>query len=536
MMSCTSIPAYAQTNESADPGTTEEKHQEETQPEEDESLPPLTPEGNMTLVDDITSEKTGKQFITVVSKNGNYFYIIIDRDDQGENTVHFLNTVDESDLLALMDDKDAQAILDAEAQEEAEKTAAEQAAKEQAEKEAAEAASQSETTPEVKERKPINWMPAAVCVMLAGIGVVGFFAIRMKKKTQKTDQQPDPDADYHEDDDGYDLPEDTDDETEEAEVVKRIFREYLEGSSYYQIGHSLEKDGIKTAAGSDRWLATTLRKILMNEKYMGDALLQKTVTTDFLTKKRVQNHGIAPQWYVEDSHPAIIPKDIFMRVQEEIVRRAHLETSTGKRRIYSGKYALSSIVYCAHCGDFYQRTHWNIRGKKKIVWRCVSRLHKKDNDLNCTARTVPEELLHEVVVRAINQAFSEKDAVLPILKQNIEKALTNRNSGRIAEIDAELEKQQKELLRQANAKKEFNSIAVKIEELRDEKHRLRIEDANTEGVKERIKEMEEFLDGLSGEIHEYDEEYVRRLIERITVDDDHFTVEFKSGLETVVEA
>ena len=212
MMSCTSIPAYAQTNESADTGTTDETQQEETQPEEDESLPPLAPEGNMTLVDDITSEKTGKQFITVVSKNGNYFYIIIDRDDQGENTVHFLNTVDESDLLALMDDKDAQAILDAEAQEEAEKTAAEQAAKEQAEKEAAEKASQSETTPTVQDKKPINWIPAAVCVMLAGIGVVGFFAIRMKKKTQKTDQQPDPDADYHEDDDGYDLPEEKDNE------------------------------------------------------------------------------------------------------------------------------------------------------------------------------------------------------------------------------------------------------------------------------------------------------------------------------------
>ena len=221
MMSCTSIPAYAQTNESADTGTTDETQQEETQPEEDESLPPLAPEGNMTLVDDITSEKTGKQFITVVSKNGNYFYIIIDRDDQGDNTVHFLNTVDESDLLALMDDKDAQAILDAEAQEEAEKTAAEQAAKEQAEKEAAEKASQSETTPTVQEKKPINWIPAAVCVMLAGIGVVGFFAIRMKKKTQKTDQQPDPDADYHEDDDGYDLPEEEDnEESTEGESMK----------------------------------------------------------------------------------------------------------------------------------------------------------------------------------------------------------------------------------------------------------------------------------------------------------------------------
>lgn len=215
LMSCGSIPAYAQTNEPTESSAPEEPQQEETKQEEDESLPPLTPEGNMTLVDDITSEKTGKQFITVVSKNGNYFYIIIDRDDQGENTVHFLNAVDESDLLALMDDKDAQAILDAEAQEEAEKTAKEQAAQEQAEKQAAEAASTSDVTPTVKEKKPVNWVPAAVCVMLAGIGVVGFFAIRMKKKTKTSEQAPDPDADYQENDDSYDLPEEPDEETED---------------------------------------------------------------------------------------------------------------------------------------------------------------------------------------------------------------------------------------------------------------------------------------------------------------------------------
>ena len=88
----------------------------------------------------------------------------------------------------------------------------------------------------------------------------------------------------------------------EAEVVKRIFREYLEGKSYYAIGQGLTADGIRTAAGNDFWLASTLRKILTNEKYIGDALLQKTVTTDFLNKKRVVNKGIVPQYYVEGSH------------------------------------------------------------------------------------------------------------------------------------------------------------------------------------------------------------------------------------------
>ena len=67
-----------------------------------------------------------------------------------------------------------------------------------------------------------------------------------------------------------------------------------------------------------------------------------------------------------------------MMVQEEMVRRACLETGTGRKRVYSGKYALSSIVYCGHCGDLYQRTHWTVHGKKRIVWRCVTRLHGKN--------------------------------------------------------------------------------------------------------------------------------------------------------------
>ena len=207
---------------------------------------------------------------------------------------------------------------------------------------------------------------------------------------------------------------------EEAEVVRRIYREYLEGKSYYEIGKGLTADGIKTAAGSVFWLATTLRKILRNEKYIGDALLQKTITTDFLTKKRVENKGIVSQYYVESSHEAIIPKELYMMVQEKMVRRANLETGTGKRRIYSGKYVLSSIVYCAHCGDVFQRTHWNVHGRKKIVWRCVSRLHKKDRDINCPARTVTEADLHAVVVQAINEVCAKsvqsQDNYLPSCK------------------------------------------------------------------------------------------------------------------------
>lgn len=98
---------------------------------------------------------------------------------------------------------------------------------------------------------------------------------------------------------------------EEAEIIKRIYREYLEGKSLVGIGRDLEKDGILTAAGKPRWRPETIKKILLNEKYIGDALLQKTFTVDFLTKKRFKNEGHVPQYYVENSHEAIIPKELF---------------------------------------------------------------------------------------------------------------------------------------------------------------------------------------------------------------------------------
>lgn len=108
---------------------------------------------------------------------------------------------------------------------------------------------------------------------------------------------------------------------EQAETVKRIYREYLEGLSMDKIAAGLERDGILTGAGGKKWHTSTINKILRNEKYIGDALLQKTYTTDFLNKTRVKNNGLVPQYYVEGDHEAIIPKDIYLLVQEELVRR-----------------------------------------------------------------------------------------------------------------------------------------------------------------------------------------------------------------------
>lgn len=191
-------------------------------------------------------------------------------------------------------------------------------------------------------------------------------------------------------------------EPEEAEVVKRIYREYLEGSSLAQIGKSLEADGILTAAGKAKWRPETLKKILQNEKYIGDALLQKTYTVDFLSKKRVKNNGIVPQYYVENSHEPIIPRDLYMQVQEEMVRRANLHSGVKrKKRVYSSKYALSSIVYCSKCGDIYRRIAWNNRGKHSTVWRCCTRV--EHGPKKCDAPIIQESDLQDAVIKAIQK-------------------------------------------------------------------------------------------------------------------------------------
>lgn len=164
-------------------------------------------------------------------------------------------------------------------------------------------------------------------------------------------------------------------EPAEAEIVKRIYREYLQGASLKQIGDGLMADGILTGAGKPKWRPESVKKILKNEKYIGDALLQKTYTVDVLTKKRVKNNGIVPQYYVENSHEPIIPRDLYMQVQEEMLRRSNLHSGTNrKKRVYSSKYALSSIVCCSKCGEIYRRVAWNNHGKRSTVWRCVNRV------------------------------------------------------------------------------------------------------------------------------------------------------------------
>ena len=280
---------------------------------------------------------------------------------------------------------------------------------------------------------------------------------------------------------------------EQAEVVKRIFREYLEGYSMDRIAKGLEADGILTGAGKTKWWTSTINKILRNEKYIGDALLQKTYTTDFLNKT----------------------------------------SANGKKRPYSCNHCFAQIVICGECGEMFRRIHWNNRGCKSIVWRCISRLEPTGQE--CHARTVNETILENVVVQAINTLLGDKSTYQAQLQQNIAKVIRSAQQNTTDGIDERLKGLQKELLKKANNKEAYDEIANEIFNLREQREKCTVDTAARDAQIARINELQDFIKQHPAYLEAFDEALVKRWLERIIVWEDHFTVELKSGLKIEIE-
>ncbi|HWQ75629.1 MAG TPA: recombinase family protein [Syntrophomonas sp.] len=211
--------------------------------------------------------------------------------------------------------------------------------------------------------------------------------------------------------------------SEEAEIIKRIFTRYLQGQSVAKIITELEADGIKTVRGNTKWSDGVIRNMLTNEKYMGDALLQKTFVSDIFTRRSEKNMGQLPKYYVQECHPAIIDSETFQRVQEEMARRSSLprKSNHGKTQLskYSSKYALSERLVCGTCGAFYRRVTWTRSNEKKIVWRCLARLELGKK--SCDAPTAVEETLHQAIVNSLN-SHTDKTVFTEALMAAVEMA------------------------------------------------------------------------------------------------------------------
>lgn len=215
---------------------------------------------------------------------------------------------------------------------------------------------------------------------------------------------------------------------EEAAVIRNMARWFLDGDSLERIKHRLEDAGIETTTGKRTWSTGTIYNILTNEKIMGDVLLQKTFTADYLTKRRVKNSGQQKQYYVKNHHEAIIPKAVYYKIQEEIARRSSLKkagTRKGKtaQGVYSSKYALTGIMVCNECGAHYRRTTWAKNGKKVIVWRCINRLEHGTKRCH-ESPTLKEEVIQEAIMGKLHSLSidQEEENFLNGVKEDILRA------------------------------------------------------------------------------------------------------------------
>lgn len=321
---------------------------------------------------------------------------------------------------------------------------------------------------------------------------------------------------------------------DEAKTVLRIYRRYLDGCSLSQIKQELEADRVPTAQAVQRWSYQVIHNILTNERYIGDAMLGKTFSTGCINRQIKQNTGERLQSYVENNHPAIIPREMFYRVQEEMARRAskrkvmqrHGKTELGK---YSAKYALSELLVCGECGTPYKRCTWARNGKKRIVWRCVSRLEFGTKYCHGSP-TLDEEKLHQAILEALNefaQADSEvKEDVLNFTRlvwtgQEADGTSLISLKQRLGDITAE----QALLLDRVLENMDAPDLNAQLKALMDEKQAVQEqiqameqEAAQSENRMSRMAELREWMAKLEVNT-EYNDEQVRMAVERITVVD-----------------
>lgn len=325
---------------------------------------------------------------------------------------------------------------------------------------------------------------------------------------------------------------------EQANVVKLIFRLFLEGLTPHAIAVELTNRSIKTPGGKDVWNQQTVRRMLSNEKYKGDALLQKEFTVDFLQKKMKKNEGEVPQYYVEGNHEAIISPAVFDMVQAELAKRKH----SGSR--YSGVSIFSNKIKCGDCGGWYGSKVWHSTDQyRKVVYRC----NHKYKDEKCQTPHVTEDEVKALFIKAYNELISEKKEIIANAEV-IRKTLCTTNTmlaekqrledeilvlvemtqnlvaenARVAQDQEEYQKRYDSLVqRYEDAKKEYDELVNKIKQ----------KEAHGERIRQFIKTLKE-QDGI---ITEFDDVLWGSMVELVTISREKRSVTFKDGTEITVE-
>lgn len=335
---------------------------------------------------------------------------------------------------------------------------------------------------------------------------------------------------------------------EEAAVVERIFQMFLAGMTLRDISAELQSENITFPDKEFMFTKRMVQNILRNEKYCGDCILQKTVTVDCITKERKINQGEAPMYLVENNHPPIVSREIFNRTQEELSRRNALPAKSTKTALTSSgkysKYALTDVLICGECGSRYKRCTWARNGKKKIVWRCISRLDYGTK--YCTkSPTIEEEPLQRAIVRALNRFNAEdRSTYITLMKATIGDAIgLNGGSDEIDLLERRIDALNKRMISivndcvasgddMENHEDEFKAISEETEQLKRRIEAIRESEAKDESYADRLAQIQEIIQQRDMNRDTYDESIVRQMVECIKIyPDNKILVTFGGGYE-----
>jgi len=327
----------------------------------------------------------------------------------------------------------------------------------------------------------------------------------------------------------------------EAEIVRRIYTEYLNGKSMGEIKKGLERDGIKTVTGKEKWQESSIKVILSNEKYYGDALLQKTITIDYLTHKRKRNEGESLKYLVKNHHEPIISKEEFDRVQEIMADRA---TEYGnipeKRHKYNKRYAFSGKIICGNCGGVFKRRTWNSKSlSKQIVWQCSTYI--KEGKDGCSMKAIDDMTLKTVFVRAFNRFYENREQFLSSFMKNVEKGFENKSTEnsevqrQIQNITEDIKKlirlQIEEKITTEDYEKDYSELKKQLDKLKKIQSDNSAYKQNNQELQLRMDKIQNFFKDHDGLLTDFDDEVFKALVEGVLVNTPtHVCFQLKNGI------
>lgn len=320
----------------------------------------------------------------------------------------------------------------------------------------------------------------------------------------------------------------------EAEVVKMIYRLYLGGLSFYSIARELMAKGIPAPAGGAKWHASTIQSILKNEKYKGDALLQKKFVVDFLSKKLKKNEGEIPQYYVEKDHEAIINPEVYDLVQAEMKRR-----HASRRGRYSGMNFFSSKICCGDCGSWFGPKVWHSNDKyRKVIYQCNNKFKN-----SCHTPTISEDEIKNLFVLAAGKLLNNKKEIISNIKELLEckdglseelHRAEEEVTRKLEEIQRYVEYNSRVALDQVEYQKNYEAMVGKYEESKSQYEKLQVEASKRYNRKQKLIKFIAALE-QADQVITFEPGLWTLLVDHVTVyskDDIRFT--FKDGTEIKV--